>query len=212
MKFLKGSRDEFQKLKDDSTWDDKADIIQRQMAEVLGAKNLSFLMGSGCSSLWHDESERGIPTMKFLAEEFQSLLAANNPAQVFVSAAQKDELRDKLGIDLSADDLKGNLEQMMAVLINAHLFCKTSQRDELNALAPLVESTITGIKKFVLHKCTAGPFASGDESVVALYRRFYQALTTRARGLAPPWVFTTNYDLFNERAMDRSGAGFHTGL
>ena len=212
MKFLKGSRDEFQKLKDDSTWDDKADIIQRQMAEVLGAKNLSFLMGSGCSSLWHDESERGIPTMKFLAEEFQSLLAANNPAQVFVSAAQKDELRDKLGIDLSADDLKGNLEQMMAVLINAHLFCKTSQRDELNALAPLVESTITGIKKFVLHKCTAGPFASGDESVVALYRRFYQALTTRARGLAPPWVFTTNYDLFNERAMDRSGVSYSNGF
>ncbi len=215
MKFLKGSRDEFEKLKDENSWDDKADIIQRQMAEVFGAKNLSFLLGSGCSSFWHGEMERGIPTMKFLAEEFQTLLAAEpaaDPAQVFVSPAQKTELRDKLGIDLSANDLKDNLEQMMAVLINAHLFCKTSDKEELNSLTPLVENTITGIKRFVLHKCTNGPFASGDESVVALYRRFYQALTTRARGLAPPWVFTTNYDLFNERAMDRSGVSYSNGF
>lgn len=215
MKFLKGSRDEFEKLKGDSSWDDKANIIQQQMAEVFGSKNLSFLMGSGCSSLRHGEAELGIPTMKFLADEFQALLVAELDAgaeQPFVSAAQKAELQDKLGIDLSANDLRGNLEQMMAVLINAHQFCKTSDKEELSALAPLVEDTITGIKKFVLHKCTTGPFSNGDESVVALYRRFYQSLTTRARGLAPPWVFTTNYDLFNERAMDRSGIPYSNGF
>ena len=76
MKFLKGSRDEFQKLKGESSWEDKADIIQRQMAEVFGAKNLSFLLGSGCSSLRIGDDELGISTMRFLAEEFQTLLAA----------------------------------------------------------------------------------------------------------------------------------------
>lgn len=128
MHFLKGSRNEFEKLKDKSSWDDKADIIQRQMAEAFGSKNVSFLMGSGCSSFWHDGNELGIPTMKFLAEEFQALMAAEpaaDPATVFVSAAQKAKLHEELGIDLSADNLKGNLEQMMAVLINAQLFCKT---------------------------------------------------------------------------------------
>lgn len=185
MKFLKGSRDEFEKLKDESSWEDKAEIIQRQMAEVFGSKNLSFLMGSGCSSLRHDDDELGIPTMKFLAEEFQALLAADADAgQAFVSAAQKTELYDKLGIDLYANDVKGNLEQMIAVLINAHQFCKTSDKEELSAVAPLVESIIVGIKKFVLHKCATGPFSNGDESIVALYRRFYQSLATRARGLA----------------------------
>ena len=112
MKFLKGSRDEFEKLKDESPWEDKADIIQRQMAEVFGAKNLSFLIGSGCSSLRNGDDELGVSTMKFLAEEFQSLLAtepAENGGDVFVSPAQKAELHDKLGIDLSADDVKGNL-------------------------------------------------------------------------------------------------------
>ena len=215
MKFLKGSRNEFEKLKGESSWDDKADIIQRQMAEVYGSKNLSFLIGSGCSSFWHEDVERGIPTMRYLAEEFQAIINAEpdpDAVQAFVSAEQKAELHDKLGIDLSAADVSGNLEQMLAVLINANMFCKTSEKEELNDLVSLVEGIITGIKKFVLHKCTTGAFSDGDESVVALYRRFYQSLATRSRGLAPPWVFTTNYDLFGERAMDRSGTPYSNGF
>tara|TARA_B100001540_G_scaffold317725_1_gene352394 strand:+ start:193 stop:1470 length:1278 start_codon:yes stop_codon:yes gene_type:complete len=213
MEFFKGSRDEFEKLKGEGSWKDKAKIIQRQMAEVFGSKNLSFLMGSGCSSLRPEDEDLGIPTMKFLAEEFQALLATDDEAGLaFVNATQKAELYEKLGIDLSSDDVKGNLEQMMAVMINAHQFCQTSDKDELNTVAALVESIIVGIKKFVLYKCTTGPFSNGNDSVVAHYRRFYQSLTTRARGLAPPWVFTTNYDLFNERAMDRSGIPYSNGF
>lgn len=215
MKFLKGSRDEFGKLNEESSWEDKADIIQRQMAEIFGAKNLSFLMGSGCSSLRNDGNELGISTMKFLAAEFQTLLAtvpADDGGAVFVSPAQKAELQEKLGIDLSADDVKGNLERMMEVLINAHEFCKTSGKDELSSVATLIDQIITGIKKFVLQKCMVGPFSNGDESVVNNYRFFYQSLATRSRGLAPPWVFTTNYDLFNERAMDRSGIPYSNGF
>ncbi|MAU41083.1 MAG: SIR2 family protein [Kordiimonas sp.] len=170
-------------------------------------------MGSGCSSLRPEDEDLGIPTMKFLAEEFQALLATDDEAGLaFVNATQKAELYEKLGIDLSSDDVKGNLEQMMAVMINAHQFCQTSDKDELNTVAALVESIIVGIKKFVLYKCTTGPFSNGNDSVVAHYRRFYQSLTTRARGLAPPWVFTTNYDLFNERAMDRSGIPYSNGF
>lgn len=100
----------------------------------------------------------------------------------------------------------------MSVLINAHHFCNVSDKEEIKSVAPLVESIIIGIKRFVLYKCTTGPFSGGDETVVALYHRFYQSLATRARGLAPPWVFSTNYDLFNERAMDRSGIPYSNGF
>ncbi|MDA5630853.1 MULTISPECIES: SIR2 family protein [Agrobacterium] len=215
MKFLKGSRNEFEKLKPDSTWDDRAEIVRRHMAEAFGSKNLAFLMGSGCSSLQIGGVEFGIPTMGPLAKEFQTLLAeepVDGGNGQFVNTALKTRLYDELGIDLTNDSLKGNLEQMMAVLINAHQFCKTSDKEELSAVAPLVDDIIVGIKKFVLHKCTTGVFSIGDESVVALYRRFYQSLATRARGLAPPWVFSTNYDLFNERAMDRSGIPYSNGF
>lgn len=215
MRFVKGSRDEFAKIADGDSWDEKASIVQRQMAEVFGAKNLAFLMGSGCSSLRNGDQELGIPTMKFLAEEFQGLLAAapaDGETEDFVTSAQKTELYERLGIDLSSDDLKGNLEQMMAVLINAHQFCKTSDKAELSSATELVENVIAGIKGFVLKKCSTGPFSDGDESVVAHFRRFYQSLATRARGLSPPWVFTTNYDLFNELAMDRSGIPYSNGF
>ncbi|MBI1392926.1 MAG: SIR2 family protein [Alphaproteobacteria bacterium] len=158
-------------------------------------------------------AELGIPTMRFLADEFQASLTPDAKAEhVFVTAAQKTELHDKLGIDLSADEISGNLERMLGVLINAHQFCTSSDKDKLSSVASLVADIIVGIKKFVLYKCTTGPFACGDESVLTLYRRLYQSLSTRARGLAPPWVFSTNYDLFNERAMDRSGIPYSNGF
>ena len=125
MEFLKGSRDQFEKLRPDCTWEDKAEIIRRQMAEVYGAKNLSFLLGSGCSSLMKGSEELGIPTMRFLAEEFQTLLeteAENDGGTSFVCSKKKAELKDKLGIDLSASDVSNNLEKMMA----------THQRESIN--------------------------------------------------------------------------------
>lgn len=48
--FRKGSKDEFAKLPPEAGFDDRADIIRRHLAEVFGSKNLSFLIGSGCSS------------------------------------------------------------------------------------------------------------------------------------------------------------------
>ncbi|MCY4314496.1 MAG: SIR2 family protein [Roseovarius sp.] len=215
MNFLKGPRNEFENPNKKVDWDQKADTIQRHLAEVFNSKNLSFLIGSGCSSFKKGDQELGIPTMGPLVEEFQSMLAdtlidGNNEA--FVTKKQKNQLKDKIGIDLSADDVKGNLEQMMAVLINSHHFCQASNKTELQAVTKLVEGVIIGVKRFVLSKCALGSFARGDETVVELYQKFYKSMLTRSRGLAPPWVFTTNYDLFNERAMDRSGIPYSNGF
>ena len=221
MKFLKGSRNGFDKLKDDNSWDDKTDIVRRQMAEVFDSRNLSFLIGSGCSSLLYsgdqepDDRELGIPTMRFLAKEFQGLFTSNHVAdaeEVFVSKEQKEQIHDKIGIDLSSDNVKCDLEEMMTVLINAHQFYKANHKEALNSATSLIEDIIIGIQKFILQKCTKGSFSEGNENVVALYQRFYRSLATRSRGLAPPWVFTTNYDLFNERAMDLLSIPYSNGF
>jgi hypothetical protein len=45
-----------------------------------------------------------------------------------------------------------------------------------------------------------------------LYIAFYQKLVFRDRALPRPWVFTTNYDLFNETAMDRRGIPYCNGF
>lgn len=209
--FRKGSRDEFAKLPPEAGFDDRADIIRRHLAESFGSKNLSFLIGSGCSSCMRDGYELGIPTMGPLAAEFQRILDC--PADgVYVAAEQRDALKKQLGIDLAHEDFQKNLERMMEVLMTAQKFCETSLNKEFQDAGNDVDAVITGVKNFILRKCTDGSFARGDETVVTLYRRFYQSLATRSRGLAPPWVFTTNYDLFNERAMDRSGIPYSNGF
>ena len=213
--FRKGSKVEFTKLPPEAGFDERADIIRRHLAEVFGSKNLSFLIGSGCSSYMHDGNELGIPTMGPFATEFQTTLKGMPGLPgvgAFVTAEQRDALMDRLGIDLTHEDFQKNLERMMEVLMTAQQFCKTSAKGEFQDVLETVEAVIAGVKKFILQKCTEGRFAHGDETVVTLYRRFYQSLATRSRGLAPPWVFTTNYDLFNERAMDRSGIPIPTGL
>lgn len=213
--FRKGRKDEFAKLPADTKFEERVDIIQRHLAEVFGSKNLSFLIGSGCSSFMQGEEELGIPTMGPLAQEFQSTLqttAGLPPAISYVSNAQQEALLEKLGIDLTHQDFHWNLERLMEVLITAQQFCRTSNKVDLKDAIEIVDGAIAGVKKFILQKCTEGRFAQGDESVVSLYRRFYQSLSTRSRGLAPPWVFTTNYDLFNERAMDRSGIPYSNGF
>lgn len=213
--FRKGSKDEFAKLPPEAKFEERVEIIRRHLADVFGSKNLSFLIGSGCSSFKQGEEELGIPTMGPLAQEFQNTfqtLPGLPPAISYVTGAQKAALLAKLGIDLAHQDFHWNLERLMEVLMTAQQFCKTSNKaDFLDALTT-VEEVIAGVKKFILQKCTEGPFAQGDDSVVSLYRRFYQSLSTRSRGLAPPWVFTTNYDLFNERAMDRSSIPYSNGF
>lgn len=213
--FRKGSKDEFAKLPPEAEFGDRADIIRRHLAEVFGSKNLSFLIGSGCSSYMHEGNELGIPTMGPLAAEFQATLQGMPGLPgvgAFVTPAQRDALKDRLGIDLTHEDFRKNLERMMEALMTAQQFCKTSAKGEFQEALETVEGVIAGVKKFILQKCTEGRFAHGDETIVTLYRRFYQSLATRSRGLAPPWVFTTNYDLFNERAMDRSGIPYSNGF
>lgn len=210
--FRKGNKDEFAKLPVETGFDDRADIIRRHLAEVFGSKNLSFLIGSGCSSYMHEGNELGIPTMGPLAAEFHNTLQGHPDFGAFVTPEQIGALKGQLGIDLTHEDFQKNLELMVEVLMTAQQFCTTNAKEEFQGALGTVESVIVGVKKFILGKCSEGMFANGDETVVTLYRRFYQSLATRSRGLAPPWVFTTNYDLFNERALDRSGIPYSNGF
>lgn len=211
IQFIKGNSDQFSKLSHETGFDDRANIIRRHLAEVFGSKNLSFLIGSGCSSFVFEGEELGIPTMRPLATEFQKTLGPVSTDRL-VELEHQSALQDKLGIDLTHADFRENLERMLEVLLTAQQFCRTSAQPELHHALKPVEDVIAAVKKFILQKCTEGKFSEGDKSIVTFYQRFYQSFSTRSRGLAPPWVFTTNCDLFNERAMDRSGISYSNGF
>lgn len=184
------------------------DMARRDLADALNSKHVSFLLGSGCSSALNaDGEELGIPTMAPMAK---ALHADRRSAGI----REEDEvrLRDTLGVDLEADDFAGNLEALMEVLYGWRFVLDRSVRPEFEEALAAVRRIITSIKKFVFDSCLRGQSEDLNETVLRTYERFYRRLAQRDRSLPRPWVFTTNYDLFNELAMDRLGVPYINGF
>ncbi|MDP9413763.1 MAG: SIR2 family protein [Pseudomonadota bacterium] len=210
--FWKGAQD-ILKNKDGSTLEasNAVETIRGQLGEALNARNLAFLFGSGCSSFRKDGAEVGIPTMGPMAKTFLETVGENDAAPQ-ISASERATLKQWLGLDVGAAKFAGNLERLMEALYGARFVLDGTKEKNPKAVADIVDRVIGKVAKHVLDSCTKGPFAEGDETVLSLYQSFYQKLQFRDRSLPRPWVFTTNYDLFNERAMDRRGIPYCNGF
>ncbi len=200
-------------------WGKDEDQVRKAVGEALNARNVAFLLGAGCSSLYVDGKERGIPTMGPLAETFCSYpkielgddLNAIAPPTWALDADDVTFLT-KLGAKLANTEYAKNLERLMELLYSLRFVFTRSDKPEHVARKDKVEGLIKKIQDFLWERCTDGAFAHGDGSVLTLYESFYRKLVMRDRSLPRPWVFTTNYDLFNERAMDRLGLPYANGF
>lgn len=139
-----------------------------------------------------------------MAKSFLGTVGADDEAPN-VSASERDTLKRWLGLDIGAERFASNLERLMEALYGARFVYDGTEQADPKAVAAVVDRVISKVAKHVLVSCTTGAFAQGDDSVLALYQSFYQKLQFRDRSLPRQWVFITNYDLFNERAMDRRG-------
>lgn len=185
--------------------------VRLQFGDALNARNLAFLFGSGCSSYRKDGVEVGIPTMGPMASAFLSNVGDTNEAP-FISAQERATLKEWLGLNVEDKKFTGNLERLMEALYGARFVLDGAESEGPLGLAKVVDRVIAKISRFVLDSCTKGAFVEGDDTVLSLYQSFYQKLQFRDRSLPRPWVFTTNYDLFNERAMDRRGIPYCNGF
>lgn len=196
---------------DECWWPSGAEEVRQALGESLNARNVAFLLGAGCSSsVDENEKEIGVPTMAPLAREFTKARKADDPA--FPTAAERDLLLEKFGIDIAAEDYSRNLERLMELLFSLRFVFARSSLEEANEKLLVIKSIIDKVKAFLWSKCTGGAFANGDNKVMGLYESFYRKLVLRDRSLPRPWVFTTNYDLFNETAMDRLGLPYANGF
>lgn len=239
--FLKGAEDVVAPKEGASfDWDAAASRVREHLHDALNAKNLAFLFGSGCSSLMRDSQQLGIDTMGPLAEAFLarpehpappdpttatlseakeatcSNADASSPSQLldtlFPSEEERVTMREALGIDIGSAEFANNLERLMEALFSFQFFLGRSTNDTLSAAKKIVDSLIKKVTQFVTVKCSTGAFAAGDDTVIRLYQAFYRKLIYRDRTLPRPWVFTTNYDLFSETAMDRLGMPYCNGF
>lgn len=191
-------------------WSNGVDVVRKRLADAMNAKNVAFLLGAGCSSFWSGGQEVGIPTMAPLAKEFTTTHDLDDAA--FPTAAERKDLETIYGIKLNDAEYARNLERLMELLFSMRFVLRRSSHDNVVDGRKLVESIIDKVRTFLWDKCTNGKFAHGDTTVLKLYETFYRKLVLRDRSLPRPWVFTTNYDVFNETAMDRLGLPYANGF
>jgi hypothetical protein len=196
---------------EDFDWDKGALRVRESLHDALNARNLAFLFGSGCSSLVVDGKQHGIDTMAPLAKEFLGAEPGYDDTR-FPSSAEREALTEHLGFDLKAEEFASNLERLMEVLYSFQFVLRRSTSAEMTKGKAAVEALIRKVTAFVTQKCSEAPFSKGDPAIVELYQAFYRKLVYRDRTLPRPWIFTTNYDLLSETALDRLGMPYCNGF
>ena len=204
-RFIRGSGDA-----ETLQWPNGGEVARKALAESLNAKNVSFLLGAGCSSARKGDVEVGVPTMAPLSKEFVQERAED--AKGFPTKVERDFLKNSFGIDIGSEQYSRNIERLMEVLYSLRFIQKQSASAAATVRLVTINVLIQKVHVFLWKKCTQGAFTQGDETVFDTYATFYRKLVLRDRSLPRPWVFTTNYDLFNETAMDRLGIPFFNGF
>lgn len=209
--FFKGKENVLAKTKGsdlDITETELLKKIQDAFSKILDGKNLSFLLGCGCSSYISEidtvETDIGVPTMIALAKKFYTDI---------IPTSDKKWLKDSLKLDITTSVFKDNLEKFLGTLHSIYFFYETTgQEDEEDAKK--IAEIITLARNFLLEKCLneSNRKTNTDKDLIDLYKSFYRKLLYRNSNLLKPNIFTTNYDLYSEIALDKLGIHYVNGF
>jgi hypothetical protein len=185
------------------------EFSKKEFSKVLESKNISFLMGSGCSL-----GSGGIPTMVELAKNFFNPVKEINEGmseklQELVLTDEQKETLLKLNIDISKEPFVSNIETFLGTLYSYKFYLDQIQDEP--AIKEINEIIIQA-KKFILYQCLNEDNIGNDSRISDNYRDFYRRLSLRDSNLPKPNVFTTNYDLYSEKAMDDLGIHYTNGF
>jgi hypothetical protein len=161
------------------------EFIKNEMAQFLQLDNLNFLIGAGCSSHIMDDNELGIPGMLSLYNGF-------------FEAYPDFEIAGQLAKPLFSGNLEKMLETMGAI----------SVANQVSIIDSDIESKISIVQKYIREQIISG--LHGKE-VLEFYHDFYMKTVSRGRK-TPVNIFTTNYDLYNEQALDSLSFPYNNGF
>ena len=195
MYFYKGSKNILAKLKPDET---EVETVRKEILKAFDVKNLSFLLGAGCSSYYKDKDDIGIPVMSFLAKEFYKDV---------LKEADKKYIAESLKIDINSEPFSSNLEKLLEVLYSYRFLLKKQKQETTD-----INNLIAKVTKFLLQKCINQENNDKHTELVDLYKRFYKKLIYRDTNLTKANIFTTNYDLYSETALDKLGILYTNGF
>jgi hypothetical protein len=163
--------------------------IKQKIAELSNIKNVSFLLGAGASS-------DAIPSMKAMQEEITKSM----------DEGSDDGIRT-LYKSINSD----NLEEILTILYaNKHYLQGVSNADEIETSN--VEKLIKHIEDSMYSKINIDLSSDNAEKSLGLYKQFYQKTALRNKDLSRVNIFTTNNDLFNEKALDTLNINYNNGF
>lgn len=198
-------------LESDTSHEARTTKIKQDLSKILETRNLSFLIGSGCSL-----HTNGIPTMKEMADNlFEPNEPINNKLKDKLFEKAHFDILDKLKINYREEPFRSNLETFLGTLFSYKFYLeqlKMAKEESFNDTIDELDQIILKTKEYILYECLNEKNKGDDEEVIDVYKQFYRKLSLRDSNLPKPNVFTTNYDLFSERALDNLGVSYTNGF
>lgn len=155
-------------------------------------------MGSGCSL-----GDNGIPTMMKLAAGFfepeaKVLAAMSDTLKKLVLSDESKALLDTYKIKYNEEPFIKDLENFLGTLYSLRFYL-----EQINDPVGLekIDKVINETKHFILYQCLNKDNKGNDTDIQDNYKK----LSLRDSNLPKPNIFTTNYDLYSEKAMDELG-------
>jgi hypothetical protein len=204
--FYKGKE---QILKSDIDFNEKLKVVKKELSKTFESRNLSFLIGSGCSL-----GANGIPTMKELAYTLfdEGVNDKGNLSDYMQELMLTDahlDLLSKNNIDINKEPFNNNLEIFLGTLYSLRFYLEQVKNTEE---VKLIDEVIDKTKNYILYRCLNEENKGKDQNIEDVYKNFYRKLSLRDSNLPKPNVFTTNYDMYSEKAMDDLGITYTNGF
>lgn len=189
-KYLYHYREGLNKLKDFS-FKDQVSNVKKLLSDSMLSKNLNILIGSGCS----------VPAVPLMGATFKKIKAENS----------KLKLGDFSG---NSPDIEGYLNWLNTGI---NFFEKFQQEDLNHEQLEEYKKSFTCTKKALLNSIPREYLSAQDDNIIKvkeLYVKFYNSLFSirGTRNYPPTNIFTTNYDLFNEVAMEELAIHYNNGF
>lgn len=171
----------------------KEEAVKAKILEFFNMKNVCFLFGAGTSS-------PAILDMKKLYQQVEKEIEGTKYDKYFKEIA---------------NDNDKNLEQILGILYSGRSFFKGFSNKYKNCYEGC-NGLLKKIEKIIFNSINIKFDTESQQKVLENYKTFYQKIALRNKDLSRICVFTTNNDLYNERAMDSLNIhyvnGFNGGL
>jgi len=190
IKMYQGTSDFFQGSTD---FKNNLESLKQKIRELFNLKNVNFLFGSGTSN-------GAIPTMSGL---YDTLSFSPDEAELEKEFHRIEKKSGK------------NLEECLNVMYAARTHyqgIETEPNAGEGEARQLYEKLIQKVERHIFNSINISFDTKESSNVLEYYKTFYQKLALRAKDNSRIRVFTTNNDLFNEKALDALNIHYINGF